>query len=84
MISGLLQVSGILVLRLVYGKRYYEKHSKKFGLARLLSIVNIFWLLSILFLIVGISAKDTALCLVLAVGYPLIIVIWALIERKMH
>lgn len=82
MLSGLLKVSGMLILRLVYGKKYAENHSEKFGLMILLSLANIFWLMSILFLVTGIAAKDTAICAVMAIGYPIAIAIWTVIERK--
>lgn len=82
MLSGLLIVSGMLVLRLVYGKKYSEKHSEKFGLMILLSLMNIFWLLSVLFLTAGIAANDTVICAIMAIGYPVAIAIWTVIERK--
>lgn len=82
MLAGLLKVSGMLILRLVYGKKYVENHSEKFGLMILLSLANIFWLMSVLFLVAGIAAKDTAICAIMAIGYPLAIAIWTIIERK--
>lgn len=82
MLAGLLKVSGMLILRLVYGKKYAENHSEKFGLMILLSLANIFWLMSVLFLVAGIAAKDTAICAIMAIGYPLAIAIWTIIERK--
>ena len=82
MLSGLLKVSGMLVLKLVYGKKYVEKSSEKFGLMLFLSLANVFWLMSILFLFAGIAAKDTALCALMAIGYPIAIAIWTVWERK--
>lgn len=82
MLSGLLQVSGMLILRLVYGKKYAVNHSGKFGLMILLSLANILWLMSILFMVEGIVAKDTAICVFMAIGYPVIIAIWTVIARK--
>ena len=82
MLAGFLKMSGMLVLRLVYGKKYGEKHSEKFGLMMLLSMANIFWLLSILFLAAGIAANDTILCVIMAIGYPVAIAIWTALERK--
>ena len=82
MLKGLLQISGMLTLWIVYGKKYSEKAANKFGLMILLSIANIFWLLSILFLATGSAANDTALCIILAIGYPIAITIWAIISRK--
>lgn len=82
MLSGLLKVSGMLVLRLVYGKKYAEKSSEKFGLMLLLSLANVFWLMSILLLFAGSAAKDTALCVIMAIGYPIAIVIWAVMVRR--
>lgn len=84
MLAGLLRVSGMLILRLVYGKKYDENHSEKFGLMNLLSLVNIFWLMIVWFLVAGIvaNAKDTAICVIMAIGYPLAIAVWTIIERK--
>ena len=82
MLAGLLKVSGMLVLRLVYGKKYAEKHSEKFGLMILLSLANIFWLLSVLFLVAGITASDAVICAIMAIGYPVAIAIWTVLERK--
>ena len=48
----------------------------------LLSLANIIWLMSLLFLVAGIAAKDTAICAVMAIGYPIAIAIWTVIERK--
>lgn len=82
MLSGLLKASGMLILRLVYGKKYSEKVSEKIGLMMLLSIANIFWLMSILFLATGIAANDTALCVIMLIVYPVAIASWTVIERK--
>ena len=82
MLAGFLKVSGMLVLRLVYGKKYAEKHSEKFGLMILLSLANIFWLLSVLFLVAGIAANDTVICAIMAIGYLVAIAIWTVLERK--
>ena len=82
MLKGLLKVSGMLVLKLVYGSQYEEKAYDRIWLMLLLSMVNIFWLLCILFLIAGIAAKDTVLCAVFVITYPVIIAIWSAVERK--
>ena len=82
MLGGFLKISGILVLRLVYGKKYGKEHAEKFSLMMLLSLANCFWFLSVLFLIAGISADDTIICAVMAIGYPIAIATWTTLERK--
>jgi len=82
MLNALLRLSGIFVLKLVYGREYDAKASGKTGLSFLLSAVNCFWLLSLMFLCLGAAAKDVVFCLVIAVGYPLAIAIWAMVARK--
>ena len=78
----MLKLSGLFLLKLVYGKKFEENCREKMGLTGLLSIANIFWLLSILFLALDMAAKDADLCKFMAVVYPVVIVIWSVIERK--
>ena len=82
MLSGMLKASGILILRLVYGKEYSEKASRKIGLMMLLSIANILWLMSVLFLAAGSASNGTALCVIMMIVYPVAIASWTVIERK--
>lgn len=79
MLSALLKMSGLLTLKIVYGKAYSQKATEKTWLTLLLSIANIFWLISILLLIPGGATGDTIL---MAVGYPVAITIWTIISRK--
>lgn len=82
MLSALLKVSGMLILKLVYGKSFSERGSKKTGLMLLLSTANIMWLICVLFLVAGNTANATALCVIMAVVYPVVIAVWAVLERK--
>ena len=74
--------SGLPVLKLIYGIKYAEVHSKKPFLMVLLSGCNIFWLLSFLFLITGIDTS--AFCMILGIGYPVAIAIWTIYARKLQ
>lgn len=82
LLSSLLQGSGMLILRIVYGKKYAQNHSGKNGLMSLLAVANFFWILSFLFLIAGIAANDTVICAIMVIGYPVAIAIWTVLERK--
>ncbi len=82
MLSGLLKVSGMLILKIVYGKDYAAKASEKIGLMMLLSVANFSWLMCILSLVAGIAAKDTVWCILMAVGYPITVVIWSVVVRR--
>lgn len=85
MMGGFLKISGKLILRLVYGKKQAEKIFEEFGCIIFpLSLANIFWLLSLLFIATGITGKDTILCIIMAIGYPVAIAIWTIIARKMQ
>lgn len=82
MIKYFLMISGMLILKIVYGKAYSEKASQKMALMFLLSMINGFWLLCLFFLAIGGASGDTAFCLILGVGYPVAITIWAVLTRK--
>lgn len=78
----MLLYSGTLVLKLVYGEKFEEKSSELGGLMIFLSLVNVAWLLCAIFLLAGIAANDAAFCIAMIIGYPAIIAIWAVRERK--
>ena len=82
MIGGLLKVSGMLILKLVYGKKFEEKASEKFILMIFLSLINIVWLFAFMLFVSGTAANDTVTCAILTFAYPIIIAVWAVIERK--
>lgn len=73
-------VFGMLILKLVYGKKYNNKN-KNTGLLFLISAAFLIWLLCIGFLVLGLAAKDFMLCLSISIGFPAIIAIWAIIVR---
>ncbi len=81
MLGGLLKVSGLLILKLVYGKSFDEENSSTM-IMLLLSMANVFWLLSILFCLAGKSLTTIAFAAFIAIGYPIAIAIWAINERK--
>lgn len=86
MIKGLLLRTGYLVMLLVYGT---EKYQKRWGseegkqeavqINLLLSIVIIFWLLSLLFAFGGMGS---AWLWVYVIGVPVLIAIAAVLVRK--
>ena len=82
MLSGILKLSGLLILRIVYGKEYSEEYSQKTSLVIFLSLVNCLWLLCSLFLIAGMAVNDTVFCAIIAIGYPVAIIVWAVMTRK--
>lgn len=86
MITGFLKVSGMLILKIVYGKNFKSKiaasENGMTGIMILLSVVNIIWLMSLLFWISGIAAGDTVLCIIVSFAYPVAIIVWSVIARK--
>ena len=80
MIGGLLRVSGLLILLIVYGKKKVIEHRSL--MAELsLSFANIMWLMCFAFWIGGIASNDTVFCAIVTIGYPIAIVIWTVIAR---
>lgn len=82
LLSGLLSMSGFLILRLIYGKEKAETMSERFRLHIVLSLFFVFWLLCLLFLFCGIAANDFVFCLIYVLGFPIAILVWAIIVRK--
>ena len=86
MIAGLFlaisAVFSILTLKLIYGKKYNnENKNKNVWKVLLLSVGFLIWFLCIGFLVLGLAAKDKTLCLLISIGFPAIIAIWAIIVR---
>ena len=88
MIQGLLKFTGLLVLKIVYGKRYQEevtdKWKKRLPLMLFLSTINIFWLLGIIALCSGNIGKDTLYVALAVLIYPCAIAAWAVRVRKKY
>lgn len=82
MLSGLLKMSGALILRIVYGKKYTEQYKEKVPLMLFLSALNIFWLMAFGILVSGNAGDDVVLCAVLVAAYPIAITVWHIIERR--
>lgn len=82
MLSGLLKMSGFLILWLIYGKEKAETMSESLTLPIVLSLLFIFWLLCLLFLFSRTAANDFWLCLVYVIGYPVAIIIWSILARR--
>lgn len=90
MIAGILKIAGFIIMRLVYGKDEFDKRwpcdpeaPKVLVVVQcILSIAFVFWLLSLLFWIFGIAAKDTFICAVYSIAFPVFIVVWTIIVRK--
>ena len=82
MLSALLKMSGFMILRLIYGKEKWKTMSESFVLPIVLSLFFIFWLLCLLFLFSGSAANDFWLCLIYGLGFPIAILVWAIIVRK--
>ena len=78
MLSGFLKLSGLFILKLIYGEKNEEKISEKFELSLLLSALNICWLISIISLFSSLDLKS----LIMIIGYPTLIALWAAYERK--
>ena len=88
MLVGLLRISGVLVLRIVYGKHYEEKVDSSeggmIGISLLLSLLNVMWLLCLMFWLSGTAEKDIIICIIGSIVYPVCIAIWAIIVRKKY
>lgn len=82
MLQGLLRMTGFLILRIIYGKDSKRPQEFGIGVPLLLSVGFVFWLLSLMLLFAGSAAKDTLICIVFGVGFPLALVIWGILARK--
>ena len=84
MFGGLLSLSGFLILKLVYGKKSAELQNEYWFryVSLLVSLGFIFWAMSVLFLIGGISSDDKWLCVGYGIAFPLTFIVWGIIERK--
>lgn len=82
MLSGLLQISGMLILYLVYGSKSEKIKSIPSWVSTVLSFVCIFWMISLIFLFSGISGNDTWICLLLGIGFPVFVIVWCFIARS--
>ena len=71
---------GTLILKLVYGKRYNNENNKIWK-PLLVSVAFILWLLCIGFLALGLAEQDYIICLSVSIGFPIAIIIWAIIVR---
>lgn len=78
-LQGFIQISGILILHIVYGKDSREIKDKTGCLSIILSLVNFIWIMSVLSLF---FEKNIVLPLIVSIGYPSVIAIWAVIARK--
>lgn len=82
MLSGLLKMSGIVILRIVYGKDKWKTKSQNFELSVGLSILFMFWLICLIILFADSAANDFWLCLIYGLGFPVAILVWTIIVRK--
>lgn len=81
MLSGILSMAGLLILRLVYGKKFSQKNFNMRGLPLVLTVAFIFWLLAILFLFTGASTSDLWFCILYGVGFPAVLIFWGILNR---
>ena len=82
MLKGLLMMSGHLILLLIYGKERIKDTEFGIGVVATISVAVVFWLLSVVFLLIGAAAKDTILCVVFAIAVPLAFILWAIAVRR--
>ena len=80
MIGAFFQLSGRLILLLVYGKNN-PKMPQGPTISLLLSIAFIFWFLCLLFLFTGTAEKDFWICIIYGIIFVVGIIIWAIIAR---
>lgn len=74
-------IFGILILKIVYGKKYNNENNKIWK-PLLVSVAFYIWLLCLFFLLLDMAAQDYLLCLVVSISFPIIILIWAIIARS--
>ena len=88
MIQGLLKLTGMLVLKIVYGKHYKEevadKWQKRLPLMLFLSAMTIFWLVCVALLCSGNAGKDTLYIALAVLAYPCAIAVWTIRVRKKY
>ena len=75
------QISGVLILRIVYGKDRRAIMDTPDSLVVLLCVLNSFWAAAILCLFFG---ETIVLSLIVTIGYPAAIAVWAVIARKRY
>lgn len=80
MLKGILEVSGMLTLKIVYGDKYGEKAAGRIGFIFLFSLLNALWLICLIFSFAG--GTEAISAVVLAIAYPVAIAVWAMRERK--
>lgn len=80
MLKGLLMMTGIIIVRLIYGKDR-KVEGGLMSLALLLSAGFVFWVINLIMLIIGATADDYLLSMVYTVGFPLALIVWGIIVR---
>ena len=71
---------GMLILKLVYGKKYTNENNKIWK-PLLVSVAFYIWFLCLFMLVLGITNEDFILALIISIAFPVVIVIWALVVR---
>ena len=88
MLAGLLKVSGLLILKIVYGSHLQEKiSSSQNGMTAtmvLFSMLNIFWILCIAIFLTEDKREGIEFLLAICIAYPVAIAIWAIITRRKY
>ncbi len=84
------QMSGVgaFILRHIYGEKEYTKRwienedALTIKTQKALTLGVVFWLICILILLCGVANKDTLVCLVFVVGFPVALIIWSICVRR--
>lgn len=86
MLSGLLKMSGFLIMYLVYGKEEYHKRWDPSEFTIMiqcgLSFGVIIWLLCLLSLPIDMAIESKVFCIVYFAAFPLALVIWTIFVRR--
>lgn len=81
-LQGFLSMSGLLILRIVYGKGLEEKLPERRALMEFLSIVNTIWFIGVLIFIGEFTTDGSVAGLAVMLIYPAVIAVWAIIARQ--